>query len=191
LAGFPAFKKYGMPTPEFIKKYCVLLLCLFSSRAMTQEMSPGVKEIKTAYNNIQKGLETYRIKKINIEGESAQGGFIKGYYKKNRLMLIVDEYFGETGKVRNEYYFEKDKLIFVLEQKFSYNAPFYDSSRFNTNMTNIISEHFYFQNDELILWLYQDKNQIRNNPDLIRNKAKQVLETVSEMKKSLIAKQGS
>ncbi len=180
-----------MPTPEFIKKYGVFLLCLFSSRAMTQEMSPGVKEIQTAYNNIQKGLETYRIKKINIEGESAQGGFIKGYYKKNRLMLIVDEYFGETGKVRNEYYFEKDKLIFVLEQKFSYNAPFYDSSRFNTNKTNIISEHLYFQNDELILWLYQDKNQIRNNPDLIRNKAKQVLETVSEMKKSLIAKQGS
>ena len=101
---------------------------------------------------------------------------------------MVDEYFGETGKVKNEYYFEKDKLIFVVEQKIPYNA---DSSRSNSNKTPIISERMYFQNDELILWLFQDKNQVSNNPDLIRNKTKEVLETVREMKKSLINKKGS
>jgi hypothetical protein len=155
---------------------------------MAQETSPAVKEIQTACNSIQKGLETYRIQKINIDEASAERGSVKGYYKKNRLVLMVDEYPGETGKVKNEYYFEKDKLIFVLEQKFPYNA---DSSRSSSNKTPIISERMYFQNDELIVWLFQDKNQVRNNPDLIRNKTKEVFETVREMKKSLTSKKGS
>ena len=77
---------------------------------MAQETSPGVKEIQTAYNSIQKGLEAYRIQKINIDEASAERGSIKGYFKKNRLVLMVDEYFGETGKVKNEYYFEKDRV---------------------------------------------------------------------------------
>ena len=180
-----------MLTPELIKKYWIFLLCLFSVRALSQETPPRIKEIRAAYNSIQKELETYRVKEINIEGASAEGGHIKGYYKKNRLILMLDEYFGETGKVRNEYYFDKDKLIFVLEQKFLYNGPANDSSRFTGNKTHIISERFYFENDELILWLNENKNQVIKQPDLIRNKTKEVLETVGEMKKSLITKQGS
>ena len=125
-------------------------------------------------------------------GQSPEGGYVKGFYKKHNLAVIINEYFGEIGKTRNEYYFEKEKLIFVLEQTSSYPVPIYDSS-FDSKQKQITiaSQRMYFMNGTLIRWLDKDQNQFKNNPVILNNKTKRVLETVRELKKTLNEKQAS
>ena len=82
------------------------MIFVFSGRAMSQETEAGIKEIQSSYNTIQKELAHYKTKEIDIMGQSPEGGYVKGFYKKHNLAVIINEYFGEIGKTRNEYYFE-------------------------------------------------------------------------------------
>ncbi len=57
------------------------------------------------------------------EGESTEGNEVVKYYDGSTLKKILTIYFGETGKLVEEYYFDKNTLIFFYSVEYRYGIP--------------------------------------------------------------------
>jgi hypothetical protein len=153
------------------KTNIILTILLFVSSAISaQSHDSAIKEIRTKYKYIRNNLNSFSLTKTDIWNESTEGGEGKAYFDKNDLKLIEIILYGETGKRIIEYYFDDEKLFFAFEQLFKYNAPIYlDKKRakeegydvyFDPDKTTVNENRYYFENEILIQWLDNNKNEI-------------------------------
>jgi len=129
-----------------------------------------INDIRAKYKNIKNNLSNYNNVKKDIWGESTEGGEGIAYYDKNDIKLIVLKWFGESGKRIIEYYFDRNKLIFAFDRNFRYNVPIYmDKANakkngfteyFDPEKTIILEDRYYFKNENLFLWLDNDKKSV-------------------------------
>ncbi|MGE5397758.1 MAG: hypothetical protein ACM3MK_09535 [Chitinophagales bacterium] len=96
-----------------------------------------VNNIDTLVSDQKNSLSKYSIREADINGESTEGGLIKGYYKGNVLMVIEASIFGEMGKKEYEIYFIKQDFTYCIERNMEYDKPVYDSSS-NIKDTRVI-----------------------------------------------------
>ena len=78
-------------------------------------------------------------------------------------MKIRIEYYGETGKLFREYYLKNNELLFVFDQEYHYNMPYYmDSTRaaesgfdqwFDPKKTKLEESRYYFSSGKMIRWI--------------------------------------
>lgn len=147
-----------------------LILFLISNSTLAQNNDSLTQDIRLKYNNIRTNLATLDSIKIDIWGESAEGGIATAFYNRSNLKLIQVVWFGETGKKMIEYYFDNDKLIFAFEQAFKYNRPIYwtkkdsiemldDDEVFDPQKTEITENRYYFNNENLYRWLDNEKKE--------------------------------
>ncbi len=129
-----------------------------------------VKNIRVKYTEIRTELDSYDITMISIWDESTEGGLATAYYdNEGNLKLIEVIWLSETGKHQIEYYVENEKLIFVFDQKFYYNRPFYwdeetakeneDSEVFDPKKTIVKENRYYFNDEKIFLWLDDKKKE--------------------------------
>jgi hypothetical protein len=138
--------------------------CLFA-----QGKDPLVKDIRSKYNEIRINLNAYDTTTIDIWGESAEGGLATAYHDNEDIKLIEVIWFGETGKRQVEYYFNEGNLIFAFNQNIYYNRPIFwdeeaaredgDTEVFDLKKAKVSEDRYYFANEELFLWLDNDKNE--------------------------------
>jgi hypothetical protein len=112
--------------------------------------------------------------KENIEGESAEGGKIKKFFRDNSLDKGVIEFYGETGKDVKEFYFVNSELIFLFEKEYHYNEPI---SEAKSSISSVTENRFYFYNNKLFHWLNNKKTV---NEDKYDSKMTEIL---SDLKK--------
>ena len=143
----------------------VILFGAYSSCA--QSTDSLIKDIRAKYQTIRSNVKSYDTKSRDEWDESTEGGQIIGYYKKKDLKLIEGFYFGETGKLEIEYYFDNGLLFFVFEKHYTYNRPIYwdekhmqennDTVVYDPRKTKIKLDRYYFHKEKLFRWLDNEK----------------------------------
>ena len=91
----------------------------------------------------------------DLPGESAEGGTVVGYFQRGALCKIEATFYGETGKVVEEYYLTQRSPCFTLTTLQKYDQPLGSHQR-NTppgTVAHTIRERFYFAQGHLIRWL--------------------------------------
>ena len=154
-----------------MRKLFFILFQLISAAAVCQKTEATVKHIRQRYDHIQKNISSYDTLHADVWGSSAEGGEVRGYYDKNKKLVMMDEWLlGETGKTNIKYYLDNEKVVFVLETRYRYNRPLdYDSvvakahgdtAFFDPRKTRTEENRYYFDNKMLIRWLDETKNEI-------------------------------
>jgi hypothetical protein len=88
------------------------------------------------------------------------GGSLTGYYKGDSLKKVI-EWVGLSNKfIQNEYYYDKDKLIFVysIESRYRFNDS--TQSFEYTRLYDVFKGRYYFDNGKLIDTILNDKEHI-------------------------------
>ena len=113
-----------------------------------------VKTIRARYAQIEKNLKGARQVTRDLPGEAAEGGELKAYFKDRSVEKLSAMFFGETGKVVEEYYFWNSELIFVFRVESRYTKPLSGAVKSKTE------ERFYFADSKLIRWLGQGNKPV-------------------------------
>ena len=109
--------------------------------------------------------------------ESTEGGELEGYFINGELKKIVVSYYGEMGKLFEEYYFWNNKLFFVFTQDYLYDMPMYmDGSK----VEKIDENRYYFSAGKLIRWL--DPNKEKATKSKMIEKEKEILKKTNKLK---------
>jgi hypothetical protein len=110
-----------------------------------------VKAIRQRYAEVERELKQCRQVKRDLPGESAEGGELTGYFKEASLRKLTAQFYGESGKALEEYYFWDGQLFFILRTESRYTKPLSGIVKKKTE------ERFYFDDGRLIQWLGADK----------------------------------
>lgn len=129
------------------------MVLVFASYECKAQNEAKIKKIRTVFNQTN-SYQKLIIKKL--EGEEYMrhvtdgGGELTGYYKNNTLLKITDWVGISSGIIKDEYYFDNNKLIFVYEtqQRFGFN----DSLQTNdySKLKTVFEGRYYIYNDSLI-----------------------------------------
>ena len=151
-----------------------LYLNLYSQRTETEKIA----DIKLWYKDVMSNIDTYEKKVIDDPDGSTEGGEITFYLTDGNAKLIKAIYYGEMGKITNNYYFRNNKLFFMFQVKEIYDAPIYvDSSGKGTKEEN----RFYFYSDEMIRWLDKDKKEVEKTEPAFKENEESILEEANEL----------
>jgi hypothetical protein len=83
----------------------------------------AIKKIKSDFALINKQLKFLKKKTKDASGMSAEGGVVTGYYSKGELKKVHCIFYGETGKVETDYYFDNKNLFFLYKKETVYDKP--------------------------------------------------------------------
>ena len=116
-----------------------------------------ISDIREKFGAINYNLNSYKKIKKDLMEELTEGGELEGYFKKEELKKIVTSYYGEMGKLIEEYYFWDNELFFVFTQDYSYNMPMY---MVGSKVDKIDENRYYIHNNKLIRWLNPNKEKV-------------------------------
>lgn len=136
-----------------------------------------ILEIRKKYADINNNINSYKKVKRDLIGESTEGGELEGYLNNGELKKLIATYYGEMGKLIEEYYFWDNRLFFVFTQDYIYNKPMsMDGSKVEKKDEN----RYYFHKDKLIRWL--DPNKAKVNQSKRTEKEKEILQNANKLK---------
>ena len=139
--------------------------------AVVTQTGDSIPSIRQRYAAINKGVRKYRTVKKELSGFSLEGGELVAYFDGPRIVKITAQYFGESGRAMEEYYYWNEKLIFVFRQEHTYDTPM--SGKIVSTQTN----RLYFSNDRLIRWIDENGNANSTGSDPYHVKQQEFLET--------------
>ena len=136
-------------------------LMIFAARIEGADSSfeQQIKAIRQRYAEVERELKQCRQVKRDLPGESAEGGELTGYFKDASLRKLAAQFYGESGKALEEYYFWDGRLFFVLRTESRYTKPLSGVVKSKTE------ERFYFEDGKLIQSLGADKKPMALNPE--------------------------
>jgi hypothetical protein len=82
-----------------------------------------ILSIRRQYAIINKSLKTYRVVRKELSGFSTEGGELSAYFDGAAIVKIAVLNSGETNSFFEEFYYSKDKLIFVYRKQEIYDTP--------------------------------------------------------------------
>lgn len=143
--------------------FTALLVTCFCQLSSAQPVQEAIEEIRAHFKYVNDNQSKFEITKGEVLGESSDGGVIEKYFDNDEIVKISLEYFGESGKLLRDYYIRKGELLFVFDQNFKYNVPYYidsltaitsgDEEWFDPSKTKVEESRFYFFKGEMIRWI--------------------------------------
>ncbi len=107
---------------------------------------------------------------LPLLGQSTEGGAVTFYHKPAGLQKIKEELLGEAGKTLNKYYYDQEKLVYVIHEVHEYNRPIYwdekkaaesgDPEVFDPKKSVIRQSIYYFDGDHLVRWVDENSQVI-------------------------------
>ncbi len=165
-----------IPTLFFSFLACLLFL---------SQTKDSITEIRKKCQRINQNIQTYNKKEKKDNTKSTDGGIIKGYYKNKQLQLISAEYFGESGKIKTDYYFNNGMLIQAVKTEFNYNRPYYYNEKMARENKDTVwhddkktinnTNTFYFVNSQLVLWIKDNNQQERRDRTVFTQQQSDIL----------------
>lgn len=141
---------------------------------------PDISLIRSEYQAIREALPGLVSEQAEILDLSTEGGEATAFRDPDgNIRLLALELFFDTGMTREEFYFSKGSLIFVLRARHQYNAPVYFSQEeanllgeeaFDAEKTTLSEDRFYFHHEKMIRWLDNDRNPVALESALFREK---------------------
>ncbi|HYJ06282.1 MAG TPA: hypothetical protein VEX43_14200 [Chthoniobacterales bacterium] len=142
--------------------FAILLSSILYPRGIEgadRSIEEKIKAIRQRYAEVERELKQGRQVKRDLPGESAEGGELTGYFKETSLRKLAAQFYGESGKALEEYYFWEGQLFFVLRTESRYTRPLSGVVKSKTE------ERFYFDAGKLIQWLGLEKKPIALGPE--------------------------
>lgn len=178
---------------KLILIFTSVFLSTFIGSAQTDSENEVINDIRSKFKIINNNCNSYEKVDKDLMGHSTEGGNIKAFYDKTDLKKIIAYYYGETGKVINEYYLWDDKVFFIFTRNFVYNSPItmtindpsigleaYDESK-----TKIKENRYYFSKNKLIQWMDPDKKKVNRESKEFLDKQTELLEDIEFIKSKL------
>lgn len=125
------------------------LACAYNAPAQD-----SIESIRQSYAAINRNIGKYRRVKKQLSGFSAEGGELTAYLDGPNIVKIVANYYGESGKAFEEYYYQGGKLIFVYRKDSRYNKPM------SGRVVRTEEDRFYFNDGQLIRWVSNGGKQV-------------------------------
>jgi hypothetical protein len=117
------------------------------------EKEEPILSIRRQYASINRSLKKYRVVKKDLSGFSTEGGELTAYFDGAAIVKIAVINYGETNNFFEEFYYSKEKLIFVYRKQEIYDKPMSKVSKRKEN-------RFYFNDDKLIRWVDENGKQV-------------------------------
>jgi hypothetical protein len=163
-----------------MKKLGILFLCItvccFSCKRKPEDV---LARINSKRSEINGKLKKYTKKQVDNLTSSGSGD-ITGYYRDEEVKKIVSEHYSDSNRIFSEYYFDEGMLIFIVEQKYEYNAPISytqekarargDSNWYDDKKTRLEIDRFYFDKNKLIKWVEDETYEVPVNSSEFLNK---------------------
>ncbi len=145
-----AYVKLNQPITivRIFKLTAISILLIFSNVFATPKKNGAFYQIQKRYAEIQEKLKNqqYIIQKIS---DQHFDDVVIAYFQNNRIELIVSETFGEVGKIRHEYYFDKNgELILASNQLFHYQSN--ANTNADKNLVKVSENSYYYQQKRLV-----------------------------------------
>lgn len=113
----------------------------------------AISAIRQRYAAINKSLAKFRIVRKELSGFSTEGGEMSAYFDGGAVVKIAVMNNGETNSFFEEFYYSKDKLIFVYRKQEIYDEPM-------SKVVKTKENRFYFNDGELIRWINENGKQV-------------------------------
>ncbi len=140
--------------------FFILLMTTLHLNAQTEEM---IEAIRKHYRYVETNINNFELVNDTTFEGSTDGATIRSYFDDGGLIKIRIEYLGETGKLHREFYIDEQQLLFVFDQEFHYNMPYYIDSEqaqemgfeegFDPAKTKKLQHRYYFYNNKMIRWI--------------------------------------
>ena len=111
------------------------------------------KDIRAHYAYINENLSSWDESKADVPGMSTEGGQLTAYVDLYFVKKIIVELYGEMGRLRDEYYFFDNSLVFVYSETHQYDKPFGETQK-------IIENRYYFHDGIMLRWLDLEKKEV-------------------------------
>lgn len=149
-----------------------------------------LKNIKDNFKRINNIKKWTVIDSLDLY-ESAEGGQATFYFANKQLQKIVAVYYGETGKIVEEYYLLNNKLSFVYRKDFKYNSSIYsnENEKFNIEKSNIFESRSYFYNDILFEQIKSSGNKQEILNENLDQEQQNIIQNFSNLKKLSLVRQ--
>ncbi|MHB8206179.1 hypothetical protein [Mucilaginibacter sp.] len=162
-----------------LNKLISLLIIFFSFNACAQNLNKDkIAFIKAQYTIINHNLSSYQKVTRNDGGQTTEGGEVNLYSAGTEIKKISTVYYGETGKINEEYYFFDNRLIFYYSLEENYKQPISIAPKVIVSKKQ--ESRYYFNDGVLIKYIYNPIKQMSN--DEIK---KTEIETQTETKRLL------
>jgi hypothetical protein len=162
-------------------KICFFILA-FSLFSFNNQEDDILQNIRHKYAEINSNISQYKCITKSKEYDQGEGGDIVSYLYRDSVKLIIDTDYGEMGKQRTEYYYDKNEIIFIYSVHYKYQVPMYDSS-FQMSKSVLEENRFYFNNHKMIKWIDENKKDIPVNSTEFKESAAAQLDDSREIRK--------
>ncbi|MET4083457.1 hypothetical protein ABIB40_003429 [Pedobacter sp. UYP30] len=141
-----------------------------------------IKKIRGDFLAINSKLKSFKKKKREVFDMSSEGGEIIGYYDNTFLTKAHSVFYGETGKVETDYYFNKTGLFFQYKKETFYDKPIYVKG---FKIKKIEENRFYVYENKLIQWIVnktlKSKTKVfKETNNAIKEELKDIKEVLSK-----------
>ncbi|HEX6186841.1 MAG TPA: hypothetical protein VFZ40_02070 [Pyrinomonadaceae bacterium] len=127
------------------------VVAAFEAKAQAQD---PIQTIRRQYAAINRSAAKYKKVKKELLGFSAEGGELVAYLSGPSIVKISATFYGEMGRATDEFYYSKDKLIFVFRKHLHY------TSHLSGKVARTTENRYYFKDDKLIRWIGEDGKQV-------------------------------
>ena len=119
---------------------------------------------RARYAAVDKAAAKATVVKRELQGYSLEGGELTAYFQKGVPLKMVANFYAESGKTTEEYYFWQGRLFFILRTTWHYNGSLNDPNP--PQPIKLIrdkeQERWYFKNGKLRSWIDFDGNTIES-----------------------------
>lgn len=153
----------------------IITFNFLSSLTLAQNAPEVVDEILDYWQQTKQNLKELRRVDEETYEFSTDGGEIIKFYDGEQLVRLSLHLKGETGLLNRSYCLKDGKLVYVFNEEFRYNVPYYiDSVKaksmgfnewFDPEKTQLFMSQFYFQEGELIWWVEDEQPISKDHPD--------------------------
>ncbi|MCX6744487.1 MAG: hypothetical protein NTX82_03115 [Candidatus Parcubacteria bacterium] len=176
---------YGLPSPEGMRKIdngdyfpggCMVgifdpkYVITFRKYNVSNGCgSVGINNIVKKAHSIENNIAKYAITSKDL-WRSTEGGQQTDYSLDNKIVLIKQIFFGETGKSELSYYLQNDKVFYILEKDTAYLLPLSEDS--SAKVKNFEIKDFYLDSSQFLCsWHSNQKLQSNDQAtkDLVKN----------------------
>jgi hypothetical protein len=107
----------------------------------------AIARIRLHFMQIEREHADYQCRSLDLYDFSAEGGEVEACYSAGQLRRLNAIYYGEGGRMRENYYFWNDTLEFLFRQDEDYSA------HLSGKVVRSREDRFYWDGGRLIRWL--------------------------------------
>lgn len=160
--------------------YLVLLALLIMMFPAIGSSNDAIAVIDAEYQAILKAVPTLKSDTKNIQEYSAEGGIARTFRNaQGDICLLQIELYGHSGKLVEEYFYQKGSLILVHRKHVSYAEK--PNEGYDRTKRTVLKDRYYFQDEKLIRWLRNDKEERDTSTALAERYKKEMLNFSKEV----------